>query len=157
MRVEYCKNSFLYTFLFSDFLHQCLTSLLFSNNFLLHIFWKYLSLFERKIWPESQSHHLLQEKELSSTLAHYVNALAEQHPFSIDIKLDERFVLPRLAEIWPTNPQLPAQAYELWECIDTIVHTIPEIATTPDILLRLSAAGLLSTLAFSFAPFNSIV
>ncbi|MDR3425357.1 MAG: hypothetical protein P4M13_09870 [Alphaproteobacteria bacterium] len=92
-------------------------------------------------FPVDAPPFLVLEENLDDEVRDYIAVMAEQHPFSINMDIDERFVIPRLAKHWPDEPIWPLQAYALWESIDNVVHSIPAITTTPNILLRLSAAA----------------
>ena len=80
----------------------------------------------------------VEQEKLDHSTAEYIVALARQHPFVKDVVVDQRQVIPKLAEFWPVMPEWVNQAQAVWNHIDEVVRSFPIRETTPNFLLRIS-------------------
>ena len=83
---------------------------------------------------------VVEQEKLDTSVAEYIMALVRQHSFAKDVVVDQRQLIPRLAEFWPVMPEWVEQAQAVWRHIDDMVRSFPDQETIPNFFLRISVA-----------------
>ncbi|MFY9287429.1 MAG: hypothetical protein WAO98_02880 [Alphaproteobacteria bacterium] len=71
----------------------------------------------RPIASQSDAPPAVQE-ELDPVIKDYIAALAAQHPFSKNTKIEGKTLLTTLSEFWPDIPEWSGQSFEVWNTIN---------------------------------------
>ena len=78
--------------------------------------------------------------DLGKRVGAYLSFLAENAPFTEDLKTDVNHLIVELIKFWPLYPEWQAEADIVWEWIYRTVKTAPIVEPKPDIMMRISVS-----------------